>query len=120
MESQRNYTSEEIKILEYKKDNVQNIQILKPPTNSPDPIKPKKKLIVISATMIGLFLMVFISFFLEYIFRKIDQDEKDGTLQKLAEKNQNYVNLETELYLVLLNPLSQVLQYPFFQFKESY
>ncbi|MBW2337000.1 MAG: hypothetical protein JRF47_09635 [Deltaproteobacteria bacterium] len=64
LESQRKYTSEEIQILEYKKDNVQNIQILKPPTNSPDPIKPTKKLIVILATFIGLFMMLFISFFL--------------------------------------------------------
>ena len=67
LESQRNYTSEEIKTLEFKKENVQNIQILKPPMNGPDPIKPKKKLIVILATFIGAFMMVFISFFIEYI-----------------------------------------------------
>ncbi len=67
LESQRNYTSEEIKILEFKKDNVQNIQILKPPTNSPYPIKPNKRLNVILATMVGLFMMVFLSFFIEYI-----------------------------------------------------
>jgi len=67
LESQRKYTSEEIKILEYTKDNVQNIQILKPPTNSPDPIKPTKKLIVILATFIGIFMMLFLSFLLEYI-----------------------------------------------------
>jgi chromosome segregation ATPase len=67
LESQRNYTSEEIKILEYKKDNIQNILILKTPTSSPDPIKPKKKLIVILTTLIGIFMMVFLSFFLEYI-----------------------------------------------------
>jgi len=67
LESQRKYTSEEIKILEFKKENVQNIQILKPPMGGPDPIKPKKKLIVILATFIGIFMMVFLSFFLEYI-----------------------------------------------------
>jgi uncharacterized protein involved in exopolysaccharide biosynthesis len=67
LESQRKYTSEEIQILEYTKDNVQNIQILKPPTNSPDPIAPKKKLIVILATFIGLFMMLFISFFLNIL-----------------------------------------------------
>ena len=32
LESQRKYTSEEIKILEFQKDNIQNIQTLKPPT----------------------------------------------------------------------------------------
>jgi len=67
LESQRKYTSEEIKILEFQKDNVQNIQIIKPPTSSTDPIKPKKKLIVILATMVGIFMMVFLSFILEYI-----------------------------------------------------
>jgi LPS O-antigen subunit length determinant protein (WzzB/FepE family) len=67
LESQRKYTSEEIKILEFQKDNVQNIQILKPPASYPDPIKPKKKLIVILATFIGIFMMLFLSFFLEYI-----------------------------------------------------
>jgi len=67
LESQIKYTSEEIKILEFKKNNVHNIQILKPATISPDPIKPKKKLIVILATFIGIFMMVFLSFFLEYI-----------------------------------------------------
>jgi uncharacterized protein involved in exopolysaccharide biosynthesis len=45
LENQRKYTSEEIKILEFKKDNIQNIQILKPPTNSLEPIKPKKSLL---------------------------------------------------------------------------
>jgi len=56
-----------MKILEFKKENVQNIQILKPPMSSPDPIKPKKKLIVILAAFIGVFMMLFLSFFLEYI-----------------------------------------------------
>jgi chromosome segregation ATPase len=35
LESQNKYASEEIQILEFKKDSVQNIQILKPPTNDP-------------------------------------------------------------------------------------
>ena len=67
LESQKKYTSEEMKILEFKKENVQNIQILKQPMSSPDPIKPKKKLIVILAAFIGIFMMFFLSFFLEYI-----------------------------------------------------
>jgi uncharacterized protein involved in exopolysaccharide biosynthesis len=78
LESQRKFTSEEIEILEFKKDNVQNIQILKPPLSSPEPIKPKKKLIVILATMVGLFMMLFLSFFLEYISK--------NKLQKLSAK----------------------------------
>jgi capsular polysaccharide biosynthesis protein len=57
----------EIKNLEFKTNDIENIQILKPPTVSTGPIKPKKKMIVILATMVGLFMMVFLSFFLEYI-----------------------------------------------------
>jgi len=58
---------DQIGLLEFKRDSVQNIQILKPPTNSPYPIKPNKRLNVMLATMVGLFMMVFMSFLLEYI-----------------------------------------------------
>ncbi len=57
----------EIENLEFKKNSIQNIQILQPPTSSTFPIKPKKKLIVALASTAGLFLMMFLSFFLEYI-----------------------------------------------------
>ncbi|MHC4216529.1 MAG: Wzz/FepE/Etk N-terminal domain-containing protein [Planctomycetota bacterium] len=67
LESQTKYTSEEIQTLEYKKDNVQNIQILKSPMSSSGPIKPNMRRNVILATMFGLFMMVFLSFFFEYI-----------------------------------------------------
>jgi uncharacterized protein involved in exopolysaccharide biosynthesis len=78
LESQRNYTTEEIKILEFKKDNVQNIQILKSPTNSPDPIKPNKRRNVMLATIVGLFMMVFLSFLLEYISKnKVQKPSAD-------------------------------------------
>jgi len=60
---------DQIEYLEFKKDIIQNIQILKPPQKSPYPIAPKKKLIVILATFIGIFTILFISFFLEYIFK---------------------------------------------------
>ena len=57
----------EMKNLQFKKDNIQNIQILQPPTNKPFPIKPKTKLNIILALVAGLFLMLFLSFFLEYL-----------------------------------------------------
>jgi len=76
-ETQRKYTSEEIKILEFKKDNVQNIQILKPPASSTDPIRPKKKLIVILATFTGIFMMLFLSFLLDYISKNKMQKASD-------------------------------------------
>jgi uncharacterized protein involved in exopolysaccharide biosynthesis len=60
---------EEIKVLEFKKNGVQNIEILQPPTGGPHPIKPKIKLNVMLATILGLFVMLFLAFFLEYIQR---------------------------------------------------
>jgi len=56
-----------IRAFEFKKGSVQNIQILQPPTATAHPIKPKTKLNVILALIAGLFLMVFLSFFLEYL-----------------------------------------------------
>ena len=79
LESQRKYTLEEIQILEYKKDNVQNIQIIKSPTRSPFPIKPKKKLIVILTTIVGAFMMIFVAFFLEYISK--NKVRKDSNIE---------------------------------------
>jgi LPS O-antigen subunit length determinant protein (WzzB/FepE family) len=67
VQSDKNYMAEDIKNLQFKKDSVQNIQILQSATSSPDPIKPKKKLIVILASFLGIFIMVFLSFLLEYI-----------------------------------------------------
>ena len=58
---------EDIKDLQFKRQGIQNIQILKSPTSSPFPIKPKKKLIVILATTVGFFTLVFLAFLLEYI-----------------------------------------------------
>jgi capsular polysaccharide biosynthesis protein len=57
----------EIKNLQFKKDNIQNIQTLQPPTNNPFPIKPKIKLNVMLALVVGLFIMLFSAFFLEYL-----------------------------------------------------
>jgi capsular polysaccharide biosynthesis protein len=56
-----------IRTLEFKKGAVQNIQILQPPTATADPIKPNTKLDILLALVAGLFFMVFLSFFLEYL-----------------------------------------------------
>jgi LPS O-antigen subunit length determinant protein (WzzB/FepE family) len=58
---------ESIKSLEFEKNSIQNIQILQPPSSSPYPIGPKKKLNVILAAVVGLFALLFLAFFLEYI-----------------------------------------------------
>ena len=65
----------EIKGLEFKKNSVQNIEILRPPTASPRPIKPKIKLNVMLATIVGLFVMLFLAFFLEYVKRHRGEHE---------------------------------------------
>ncbi|MFZ0484796.1 MAG: hypothetical protein WAL93_15520, partial [Desulfobacterales bacterium] len=67
LEAKKNLGFEQIKNLQFKKDNIQNIQILQPPTPSSYPVRPKKKLNVILALVAGLFLMLFLAFFLEYL-----------------------------------------------------
>ena len=59
----------DINKLKIQKDNIQNIQILQSDTTNPYPIKPKTKLIFILALVTGLFLMLFLSFFLEYLIK---------------------------------------------------
>jgi uncharacterized protein involved in exopolysaccharide biosynthesis len=76
LKSEKKYMLEEIKDVQFKKDSIQNIQILQPPTNSPYPIKPKTKLNVILALVTGLFLMLFLSFFLEYLSKHKSTQER--------------------------------------------
>ena len=59
--------SNEIKNLQFKKDNIQNIQFLQPATSSLFPIKPKILLNISLSLVAGLFLMLFLAFFLEYL-----------------------------------------------------
>ena len=76
LESQKSFFLEQIKNLGFKKNYVQNIQILQPPKSSLSPIKPKKKLNVLLAGVVGLFLTVFLAFFIEYISRHKDSETK--------------------------------------------
>jgi len=57
----------EIKNIQFKKENIQNIQFLQPATSSLFPIKPKILLNISLSLVAGLFLMLFLSFFLEYL-----------------------------------------------------
>jgi hypothetical protein len=56
-----------IKDIKFKKDQIQNIQILQAPIKNPLPIKPKTKYNIILALVAGLFLMMFLAFFGEYL-----------------------------------------------------
>jgi uncharacterized protein involved in exopolysaccharide biosynthesis len=69
IENQQRLIREKIANIEFKKNTIQNIQILQAPKSSLSPIKPKKKLNVLLAGVIGLFLTVFLAFFIEYISR---------------------------------------------------
>ena len=57
----------EIEILKIKKQSIANIKLIQPPQSSIYPIKPKKKLNVILAFVVGLFIAIFLAFFIEYI-----------------------------------------------------
>jgi predicted nucleic acid-binding Zn-ribbon protein len=59
---------EEIEKLEKKKQSIQNIQIIQPPVTTELPkTKSKIKRNVVLSSGLGTFLMLFLSFFLEYI-----------------------------------------------------
>jgi capsular polysaccharide biosynthesis protein len=59
--------SKEIEQLAKKKQNIQNIQIIQPPVTTELPKTNKIKRNVALASVTGLFMMVFIAFFLEYL-----------------------------------------------------
>ena len=73
----KKYKLEEIENLTFKKNSIQNIQITKAPKPSRSPIKPKTRLNVMLAGVVGLFLTVFLAFFVEYISKyKGREDER--------------------------------------------
>lgn len=49
------------------KDSFQNIQVIQPPNQSNSPVKPKVKLNIVLAILAGGLIMLFISFFVEYV-----------------------------------------------------
>ena len=67
----------DIKDLQFKKDNIQNLQVLQPATSSSYPIKPNKGHIILLGLVVGFFMMLFLSFFLENLKnlkRKTDRE----------------------------------------------
>jgi LPS O-antigen subunit length determinant protein (WzzB/FepE family) len=69
LENQLQRQLTEIDKLKFKKTNTQNIQILQKPYSSPYPIKPKKRLIVILATTIGIFITVILAVFIDNVLK---------------------------------------------------
>ena len=76
LESQKRLIQEKIANIEFKKNTIQSLQILQPPKSSVGPVKPKKKLNVLLAGVIGLFLTVFLAFFIEYISKHKETEIK--------------------------------------------
>ena len=60
-------TTKDIETLEKEKSNIQNIQIIQPPISTELPKSNKTKLKVILSSVLGLFVMLLLSFFLEYL-----------------------------------------------------
>ena len=56
-----------VKDLQFKNDNIQNIQVLQAPISSPIPIKPRKKLNVMLSAVVGFFTICFLAFLVEYV-----------------------------------------------------
>jgi len=59
----------EIKTLANEKNGLKAFSVIQPPTANPHPVSPQKKRNIILAIMLGLFLMVSLTFFIEYILR---------------------------------------------------
>ncbi len=61
------YLKDEIAVLENEKNSIQAIEVIHLPTFDPHPLKPNIRFIIVSAAIAGLFMMVVLSFFFEYI-----------------------------------------------------
>ncbi|MGM0454387.1 MAG: Wzz/FepE/Etk N-terminal domain-containing protein, partial [Thermodesulfobacteriota bacterium] len=64
--SDRAYTNEKIRELEFEKKSVGNLQQLQEPIRSPAPVGPRMVLNVALAFVAAFFVMLFVSFFAEY------------------------------------------------------
>ena len=62
-----NNIKEQIRLLTSAKENISNIKVLQNPEVSSGPVKSKKKQIVLLSVVVGLFFMIFLAFFVEYI-----------------------------------------------------
>ncbi|MCF8082894.1 MAG: hypothetical protein K9M96_07350 [Deltaproteobacteria bacterium] len=79
LQSENQYIRDEIKNLEFKREYVQNVQILQLPRKSLGPVKPKTRLNTMLAAVVGLFLTVFLSFFIEYISKYKRREAEEET-----------------------------------------
>lgn len=60
----------EIRKIENEMISIQNMQVIKSPTSSRRPVRPKTKLNIILASVVGFVIMLFVVFFLEYLSKQ--------------------------------------------------
>jgi capsular polysaccharide biosynthesis protein len=76
MEQESKLVSREVEDLELRKSNVQSFEIVKSPSGSRKPIRPKVKFNVVIAGVLGLFVTLLMAFLLEYIRSKGESDRQ--------------------------------------------
>jgi len=69
-------STKEINLLNEKKGQMNYSQFIKEPTSSLHPVGPKKKLNILIASILGLFIFTAFAFFLEYL-EKLKLEAKD-------------------------------------------
>ncbi|MFH1673545.1 MAG: GNVR domain-containing protein, partial [Pseudomonadota bacterium] len=74
IQAELNENQVEIERLNLKKGYIENIKLISEPEASIAPIKPKKKLNVALAGVVGFMLAVFMAFFAEYIKKSKEED----------------------------------------------
>ena len=60
-------TEKEVRWGKKEKEDIQNISLVKPPEGAKDPVKPKMSMNIVLAGVAGVFIMLFLAFFLEYL-----------------------------------------------------
>jgi LPS O-antigen subunit length determinant protein (WzzB/FepE family) len=81
-------TRSEADMLQIKKESIENIRLIQEPESSIYPIKPKKKLNIALAFVVGLFVSVFVAFFMDYLQKaKSYPSPSASTGQKPSIKN---------------------------------
>jgi hypothetical protein len=60
----------QIREIENEMISIQNMQVIKSPTSSRRPVRPKTKLNIILASVVGFVIMLFVAFFLEYLSKQ--------------------------------------------------
>lgn len=86
LEAEKKYLLEKVKNLEYKKDSIQNIQILQTPTGDPFPIKPNKRRIVMLSGAAGFILILFLVFLWEFISKNKNKILKNNNYSEMEHK----------------------------------